>query len=142
MSEIERYDCEEERSCEYELKAVMQVDPAGYYVRHADHLVYLREMRMDRDVERLRADTAGAELVSANADKEAYAQNAIDLRTSLDATTLNLKRADNLISVRTSENQQLRKLLEQTLEVLNPTAKLSKSIRAALNPNPEAESHE
>lgn len=96
----------------------------------------------DFDAQRLRADTAEAELVSANADKEAYAQNAIDLRSSLDAVTLNLKRADNLISARTSENQQLRKLLEQTLAALNPTAKLSKSIRAALNPNPEAESHE
>lgn len=96
----------------------------------------------DFDAQRLRADTAEAERVSANADKEAYAQNAIDLHTSLDAVTLNLKRADNLISARTSENQQLRKLLEQTLAALSPTAKLSKSIRAALNPNPEAESHE
>lgn len=62
MSEIERYDCEEDRSCEYEVKAVMQVNSTGYYVRHADHVVYLNEMRMDRDFERLRADTAEAEV--------------------------------------------------------------------------------
>lgn len=62
MSEIERYDCEEDRSCEYEVKAVMQVNSTGYYVRHADHLVYLNEMRLDRDAQRLRADTAEAEL--------------------------------------------------------------------------------
>lgn len=110
------------------------------------------------DAERLRAETAVAEaaalreeLASANADKAAYAQNAIDLRTSLDAVKLNLSRADDLISTRTADllacgtrrkaaeqrNSELVELLRrvpQTPDHLWHSSGLSADIAAALQP--------
>lgn len=41
-----------------------------------------------------------------------------------------------------AENQQLRKLLGQALAAVNPTKRLAKNIRAALNPTAEAVSHD
>ncbi|WP_092347597.1 hypothetical protein [Pseudomonas sp. NFACC05-1] len=41
-----------------------------------------------------------------------------------------------------ADNQHLRKLLEQTLAAVNPTKRLAKAMRAALNPTAEAASHE
>lgn len=89
----------------------------------------------DFDAQRLRADTAEAELERAECMRESYKIDAGIYREKLAA-------AEQRIAELSADNQQLRKLLEQTLAALNPTAKLSKSIRAALNPNPEAGSHE
>lgn len=122
---------------------------AGEWRNRDDGLVELVVPVNYDDAQRLRADTAEAELVSANSDKEAYAQNAIDLRKQVDLwkgrttnLTHELAAAEQRIAELSADNQQLRKLLGQTLAALNPTAKLSKSILAALNPNPEAESDE
>ena len=92
----------------------------------------------DFDAQRLRADTAEAALVSANADKEAYAQNAIDLRKraeAADTAEAELERAGMLIG-------ELRELLnivrDDTGEYYSEN--LQSRILAALNP--EVESHE
>jgi hypothetical protein len=92
-------------------------------------------MREERDAQRLRADTAEAELERAECMRESYKIDAGIYREKLAA-------AEQRIAELSADNQQLRKLLEQTLAALNPTAKLSKSIRAALNPKPEAGSHD
>lgn len=87
------------------------------------------------DAQRLRADTAEAESARKDQVIEDMVESNCDMTTCLAA-------AEQRIAELSADSQQLRKLLEQTLAALNPTAKLSKSIRAALNPNPEAESHE
>ena len=86
----------------------------------------------DFDAQRLRADTAEAELERFRRSRNAMLTQVMNERDV----------AEQRIAEMSANNQQLRKLLEQTLASLNPTAKLSKSIRAAINPNPEAESHE
>lgn len=101
------------------------------YFPHGPEVV----LATDFDAQRLRADTAEAESARKDGVIEDLMQSNGDMTTCLAA-------AEQRIAELSAENQQLRKLLEQTLAALNPTAKLSKSIRAALNPNPEAESHE
>jgi len=107
----------------------------GYYVRHTDHVVYLNEMLLDRDAQRLRADTAEADSIRKDGVIEDLMQSNSDMTTCL-------ADAEQCIAELSADNQLLRKLLEQTLAALNPTAKLSKSIRAALNRKPEAGSHD
>lgn len=82
----------------------------------------------DFDAQRLRADTAEAE------------RDKWETRACSEATKLH--DAEQRIAELSADNQLLRKLLEQTLAALNPSAKLSKSIRAALNPKTKAGSHE
>ena len=53
-------------------------------------------------------DRVTAELVSANSDKEAYAQNAIDLRKRVDALQALLTAADERADVLEAENRRLR----------------------------------
>lgn len=93
----------------------------------------------DFDAQRLRADTAEAEVSrlreAATLAAKVGAPNFHSMKRELAA-------AEQRIAELSADNQQLRKLLEQALAALNPSAKLSKSIRAALNPNPEAKSHE
>lgn len=138
MSEITRYDCEEDRSCEYEVKAVMNVDPTGYYVRNADHLVYLNEMRMDRDVERLRADTAEACLEEWRRSNHGNTvlEN-MDLREKL--ATAEQRNVDLLGLLRDTKTMLASEL---SYELYHNIAVHMKRIDAALNPDPEAESHE
>lgn len=115
----------------------MRADPIGYYVRHADHLVYVNEMRMDRDVERLRADTAEAELAKLRYKAELYDEVWADATgrgyANVTMALCALTAAEQRIAELSADNQQLRKLLEQTLAALNPTKTLSKSISAALS---------
>lgn len=142
MSEITRYDVD---GREWELLEFGD----GDYVRHADHLIYLREMRMDRDVERLRADTAEAELIIANADKEAYAQNAIDLREQVElwkGRTTNLTHARSVAEQRIADLIELLrgawKYADHDLNVVTVNRELAARIEAALNKKSEGESHE
>lgn len=58
-------------------------DEEGDFVKFEDH---------ERELAALRE-----ELASAKADKDVYAQNAIDLRTSLDAVTFNLDKTDKAL---------------------------------------------
>ncbi len=96
------------------------------------------------DAERLRADTAVAEvaalreeLASANADKAAYAQNAIDLRTSLRAVTLNLSRADDLISKRTADLLECGTQRKASVRRNSELVELTKDALKAFNYHPE-----
>lgn len=75
MSEVKRYN--------FFIGGLGQEGRNADFVRADDHESQLAALR--------------EELASANADKDAYAQNAIDLRTSLDAVTLNLSRVDNTL---------------------------------------------
>lgn len=106
--------------------------------------------------ETLRADTAESELkelreefhlVSEDLDhakrnSSAFEDQMGNLQVSNGKLRDRLAAAEQRVSELSADNQQLRKLLNQTLAALNPTAKLAKSIRAALNPKPEAGSHE
>lgn len=93
------------------------------------------ELQKQLDVQRLRADTAEAERDAMRTSKEAVEFN-------LNKVDRALLAAEQRIAELSANNQQLRKLLGQTLAALNPTKALSKSIRAALNHNPEAESND
>jgi len=105
---------------------------------------------------RLRASSEGSNaawrmtvgLAETMLENPAYELSGVDwdyehsIHDKIRAKNAQLADAEQRIAELSADNQQLRKLLEQTLAALNPTAKLSKSIRAALNPKPEAGSHE
>lgn len=106
------------------------------------------ELQKQLDAQRLRADTAEAYAkgVSKSFDDlsaivgystERLGQTGESPMDCAEQIVRKLAAAEQLIADLSADNQQLRKLLEQTLAALNPTAKLSKSIRAALNPKPE-----
>lgn len=114
------------------------------YFPHGPEVVLATEF----DAQRLRADTAEAERDGAMAANAVLREEVRTERLRADAAVGDANEAERMLSAAeqriaeiSANNQQLRKLLEQTLAALNPTAKLSKSIRAALNPNPEVESH-
>lgn len=143
MSEITRYDCEEDRSCEYEVKAVMRVDPIGYYVRHADHLVYLNEMRMDRDAQRLRADTAEARVKTAEHDLEFFKAGKNEQFDRAEAAEQRIAELTELLISGRKVVSDAVGLVEEWADVLRKRMGAHCSaVDAALNPNPEAESHD
>lgn len=107
----------------------------GDYVRHADHLIYLREMRMDRDVERLRADTAEADL----ARTHATFVNATKVEN--EKWSVKLAAAEQRIAGTVAKLQLAVDMLDDD-ERGNRFAQVLRLAIAALNPNPEAESHE
>lgn len=86
------------------------------YFPHGPEVV----LASDFNAQRLRADTSEADLQ--------------EVCKTVEAVTASLVAAEQRIAELSANNQQLRKLLEQTLAALNPTAKLSKSIRDAINP--------
>lgn len=99
-----------------------------FWCHEARNIRCVRES--DFDAQRLRADTAEARVKTAEHDLEFFKAGKNEQFDRAEA-------AEQRIAELSADNQNLRKLLEQTLSALNPTAKLSKSIRAALNPNPE-----
>lgn len=86
-------------------------------------------MAVDFDRVTAERDAALADLASANSDREAYAQNAIDLRKRVEALQQRLTAADERADV-------LEGLVREALEGLSSVKMLGlrKRIRAALKP--------
>lgn len=74
------------------------------------------------------------QLASALADKHAYAQNAIDLRTSLDAVTLNLTRCDATLRKAGSADSGLREAAADLVLALDEQEALRDEIRSSRRP--------
>jgi len=102
----------------------------------------LRVLEQSLQGQRLRADTAEAELAKANKSADTYLAAWEKCAEFRDASEDKVKAAERRIAELSANNQQLSKLLGQALAALNPTARLAKEIKAALNPKPEAGSHE
>lgn len=84
-------------------------------------------------------DSLKAQLEQSIAQRRQFADEVNGRLTVLDERTDALEQRNAELS---AKNQQLSKLLQQTLAALNPTARLAKEIKAALNPEPEAERHD
>lgn len=124
-------------------------DDAGPFVEYEDHMKHISFYSAELDTQRLRADTAEAELIIANADKEAYAQNAIDLREQVElwkGRTTNLTHARSVAEQRIADLIELLrgawKYADHDLNVVTVNRELAARIEAALNKKSEGESHE
>ncbi len=129
---------------------VQKVAGLGSYVKAGD----FHDMEADRDAQRLRADTAEAELKETKLRMQYNADTAHDLSSKLDTERM---RADTAVG---DANEAERKLAaaEQRIALMSKLLKrcipvcrfknshterdLIADINAALNPNPEAESDE
>lgn len=71
---IQRFICDEDRSCEYEVSAVMRHDRDGDYVQYSDHVIYLNEAKLERDAFRAERD----QLIASRAFYEAGERELFD----------------------------------------------------------------